>query len=56
MESPLANEAREELLRRMAKLTAEERLEAFVRHNELIAELRRAGQAVQPPPRSGPLE
>ena len=49
MRSKLAENARRELVEANQKLTPEQRLEAFLVHSRLIAELREAARR-QPPP------
>lgn len=45
--SRVAEEARDALMESALRLTPEQRLEAFLRHNELVAELHRAGQVAE---------
>ena len=48
MYSRIATEARDTLLAAHQRLTAEERLNAFLAHSRLMVELKRAGQGLKP--------
>ena len=54
MESKLATDARRALLAASQRLTAEERLNAFLAHCRLIAELHDAGKRLRLPPQETP--
>jgi hypothetical protein len=51
MKSRLASDARQDLNNELRRMTAEQRLGAFVAHCQLIVQLHRAGRAVQQRPR-----
>jgi len=50
MKSRLAEQARLELAERLRQMTAEQRLDAFLRHCELVTALHRAGRELGPNP------
>jgi hypothetical protein len=52
MRSQLADAARRRLNEEVKRMTAEERLAAFIAHCELIAQLAEAGASVQRQPRN----
>ena len=51
MESKLARQSEQELIAATQRLTAEERLNAFLRHCQLVMELYVAGRKNASPPR-----
>jgi hypothetical protein len=52
--SKLADEARDELTESARRLSPEQRLEAHLKHSELVTALHRAGQQIQAPKRASP--
>jgi hypothetical protein len=47
MESKIAEESQQALLLAASKLTFEQRLDAFLAHNRLVAKLKESGQQAQ---------
>jgi hypothetical protein len=53
VESKLANQSRQALLEAAKRMTPEERLRAFIRHNKLVTQLAEAGKRARVKARGG---